>query len=133
MANRVRFLVLVPLCAAVLMPGCKTSPTPAKVSGKITYNGSPIGGGSINFHPVTTEGGGNIMFNVKPDGTYEGVDLPVGDCVVTVETESLNPNPDRPKGEMAGGGGKFDPNDFMNKMKEAATSRAPLVRSRAPT
>lgn len=88
-----RFLILVaflPLLVAIA-PGCqKGNPNaPAKVTGKVTYKGSPLTGGNVAFH---TKDAGNFNFSIGSDGTYNGTDLPVGDMVVTVETESINPN-----------------------------------------
>jgi len=72
--------------------GCgsdETLPETAAVTGTITYNGSPIRGGTITFHP---QGTGNPAYGlVTPDGTYslttyhtdDGAVL--GEHVVTVE------------------------------------------------
>jgi hypothetical protein len=47
-------------------------------------------------------GGNFIPIALAPDGTYSATDLPIGDAVVTVETESINPE----KKKMAYGGGR---------------------------
>ncbi len=68
---------------------------PAKVSGRISYAGTPIKAGSLRFHMT---GGSPYDAQISPDGTYSAVDLPIGEAVITVETESVNPNRDRMAG-----------------------------------
>lgn len=58
----------------------------AKVSGKITYKGQPIKGGKMLF--VTADGTG-YPATINSDGTYSATDLPTGEMIITVETESL--------------------------------------------
>jgi len=75
-----------------LVAGCssgKNPEAPARVSGVVTYQGKPVPGGIIAFHP---SGKAPYSSPIGADGTYEVVDLPVGEMAVTVETESLNPN-----------------------------------------
>jgi len=67
---------------------------PARVSGKITYNNQPIKAGSIQFH---TADGVAYPATISPDGTYSATDIPTGEMVVTVDTESLNPAKNAPK------------------------------------
>ena len=64
---------------------------PAKISGKISYAGKPIKAGTMKFHTTT---GTPYDAQISTDGTYSAVDLPVGEMIVTVETESINPNRD---------------------------------------
>lgn len=135
MASKVRFLLFVPLFAGLLLIGCKSSSTPARVEGKVTYKGTLVTGGTITFHPVAGEvagAGGNYQVTIKGDGTYSQDQLPSGEMVVTVETESINPNPkDRPKditgpmGAQAQGEGAkgYNPNAMLEKMK--AMGKAP--------
>lgn len=81
-------LVLVFPLLLVLAAGCAQhgGSAPAKVSGKVTYNGKALGGGTITFYP---ESGGVYAVTIDDDGTYAGTDLPVGDMPVTVETDSV--------------------------------------------
>jgi hypothetical protein len=74
----------------VVTPACSTNNpnAPAEVSGKVTYNGQPVGGGTITFY---MKGGGANSGPLHPDGTYEISDIPTGEATVTVETESANP------------------------------------------
>jgi hypothetical protein len=119
MGHKVRVFLFVPLFAALLALGCKTSSTPARVSGTVKYNGKLVTGGTIAFHPTGGEVAGNYSCTIKADGTYQGTDFPAGECTVTVETESINPNPkDRPKDvKMEGGGGEFNPKEMLNKRR----------------
>lgn len=84
-------LALMVLVVSVIALGCgqKRNPNaPANVSGRITYKGGPLKGGNVTFHPAS---GGVYSFAIRPDGNYTATDVPDGDMVVTVNTESLNP------------------------------------------
>jgi hypothetical protein len=75
-----------------LVAGCssgKNPEAPARVSGVVTYQGKPLPGGMIAFHPA---GKAPYSSAIGADGTYEVVDLPAGEMAVTVETESVNPD-----------------------------------------
>jgi hypothetical protein len=85
---KLRFLLLV-LLALGLAAGCNRSKTQSKVSGKVTYKGQLVKGGSIVFH---SEDMGSYPSSLSPEGTYEMVDLPAGPMTVTIETESLAPD-----------------------------------------
>jgi hypothetical protein len=113
-----RLLLLLSLFL-VVVSGCNTSATPARVSGAITYKGEPVPAGSITFQ---ADQGGVFTYAISADGMYTGTDLPAGDMIVTIETESVNPQAaaGRPKATMPGAGGKKEganPNDYMEKMK----------------
>ncbi len=71
---------------------------PASVSGSIKYKGKPVTGGTVQY--VTKEGTA-YSAPIDGDGTYSISDIPVGELVVTVETESVNPDK-----KLAGGSGK---------------------------
>jgi hypothetical protein len=124
------------LCVALslgLTAGCNSSrnPTaPASISGRVTYNNKPVRGGTIVFH--AKEGKGSYRSALAADGTYEITDLPTGPMVITVETESLNP---QKKGQSYGGGkgAKVDQEyaEAMRKMGAPvgqATTRGEYVR-----
>src|SRR5262245_31768086 len=76
-------------CSLLVSAGCKKSNplAPARISGKVTYAGAPIPGGTVIFH---TADGGSIPANIAADGSY-GTELGVGEVIVTIETESVNP------------------------------------------
>jgi hypothetical protein len=72
-----------------LAAGCSRNPqAPAKISGRVLYNGNPVPGGTITFH---SEGKGSYSRELAEDGTYELADIPTGTLTVTVDTEQLNP------------------------------------------
>jgi hypothetical protein len=90
MFRKGRFVLAVPLLF-VLVLGCgsgRNPNVPASVSGKITYKGQPLKGGTIAF--MSKEGA--YTGAIRSDGTYDIKDLPVGQMEVTIETESMNPN-----------------------------------------
>src|SRR5262249_49163181 len=82
-------LALLAALMTTLMTGCaKKAPAPARISGLVTYNNRPIPGGTIIFHSTDL---GSYPSTLGTDGTYQVTDLPAGELVVTVETESVNP------------------------------------------
>jgi hypothetical protein len=73
--------------------GCGGKKTPVveanrgKVTGIVTFDGKPLGGGQIGF--VSAK---DSMYRktamIKPDGTFSTNDAPLGDVLVSVENES---------------------------------------------
>jgi len=83
-----------------LAAGCAKNPAaPGRVSGTVKYKGQALPAGNIYFH---SQGKGSYRATLAADGTYEITDIPAGEMVVTVETESLNPSKKAP----TYGGGK---------------------------
>ena len=54
----------------------------------MTYKGVPVTGGNIAFHSNS----GVYSASIDAEGKYTAADLPEGELIVTVETESLNPD-----------------------------------------
>jgi hypothetical protein len=81
---------------AILLPGC--SRPVGTVSGKVTYQGKPLKGGSVGF--VSSEGRLSFASGIKEDGTYSVPNIAGGSYKVTVETSSLKP--EEVKGAMPG-------------------------------
>lgn len=79
-------LALLLIGAGVL--GCsKSNPhAPARVSGSLTYKGTKITAGSMAF---VTPDGVSYAAQIAPDGTYSATDVPTGELIVVVETESV--------------------------------------------
>jgi hypothetical protein len=88
--SRLRPLLFVPAILAVVAAGCGGGNpiAPAAISGSVTYQGKPVTGGSIQFY---SSSGTPYSATIGVDGTYSVSDVPVGDAVVCVETESVNP------------------------------------------
>ena len=79
-----------------LLAGCGgSSSNRARVTGKVTYNGQPVKAGNIAFIGKS-EGAAPSRASLNPDGTYEIVDAGVGDFLVSIETESMNPKQSGP-------------------------------------
>ena len=85
----IRATALLALLTAV---GCGASDKRAAVAGKVTVGGKgPLTGGNIRFVSVADPnkvGGGQI----KPDGTFEVSDAPVGECKVVIDNTHLDPS-----------------------------------------
>jgi hypothetical protein len=71
------------------------------ITGKVTFRGKPLPGGTIAFHPSR---GKPLVGKIRPDGTYTVKDVPVGKVRVTVETESVRPKPKVPSSIPPGSG-----------------------------
>ena len=100
---KLRLLIATSLIVALV--GCSTNKSaPAKVSGSIAYKGQPIKAGTMQFH---TPDGTAYDAQISPDGTYAATDIPEGEMVVTVETESINPDKKAATGKDAEKRGKM--------------------------
>jgi hypothetical protein len=86
-----RLLAIASIAFLVPIGGCSSGNpmAPAKVSGRISYGGKPLKAGNLKFHTTT---GVPYDGQISPDGTYTAIDLPEGEAIITVETESINPN-----------------------------------------
>ena len=95
-------------CVCVLGCGGGTG----DVSGKVTLNGTPLKGGTVNFIPVGGEGP-SFSTEINEDGSYTMMGVRSGEYKVCVETEYLRA---KGAGQPAGGpggssskSGKFGP------------------------
>jgi hypothetical protein len=93
--DRTRPRRLVPLAALVglaLLAGCGPG-NENTLTGKVTLNGNePLPGGRISLRPEGGEkSGANYAGDIKQDGTFTIMNVPAGAMVVTIETESINP------------------------------------------
>jgi hypothetical protein len=79
-------------CLSLLMVGCGSSGNalvPSSISGKLTYKGKPIKGGILKFY---NDQGTGYDANISQDGTFSATDIPMGELVVVVDTDSLKPS-----------------------------------------
>ena len=97
----VRLVCLAVAAAAVAFVGC--GPSNAKLTGKVTYKGAPLKGGTVTLVPP--DGGTAFSATIKEDGTYNFEEVKTGTYKVCVETESLKPGAGQPKHSYAGKGG----------------------------
>ncbi len=116
------FLALVAACSS------RNPQAPGKISGHVTYKGSPVPAGSIAFH--SSEGKGVYGCPLGSDGAYEILDLPAGAMVVTVETDSVNPKkaPDYPGAKKAGKGAQLDAERLAAEGKGKQAPSGPYVK-----
>jgi len=93
------FSIAVFVISTLTLAGCAKNPhAPASISGSVSFNGQPIKAGSMKFH---TAQGVAYDAQLTGDGTYSATDIPEGELVVTVETESISPHKKGPKGAEA--------------------------------
>jgi hypothetical protein len=119
-------LMLLGLPLLVVVFACSKSKTPATVSGKVTYKGETVPGGILYFYSLKEDGSPGAEFScvIKSDGTYSSSQLPEGDLLVSIDTESKNPNSERAKadpskyGKGTGKGAFADPKMMMEQMKK---------------
>jgi hypothetical protein len=78
----------------VAAAGC--GPSFAKVTGKVTYQGNPLKGGTVTFIPVGE--GKTFSTLIQEDGTYTMDHVETGKYKVCVETTSVKPDPSNPTG-----------------------------------
>ncbi len=118
-----RILLTLTLLVVPLLGCSSQSKTASIVSGKVTYKGQPVSGGTITFYPPPGEeivasgdskASGAYGFTLNDDGTFIGAGLPAQEMVVTVETESLNPN-NKPKANYGKGKGN-SPDEYRKQM-----------------
>lgn len=122
------------LLAAVLAGGCGDLPR-ARVSGKVTYAGRPIPGGSVTFF-----GQDNMTYlaDLKPDGSYEVAGVPRGPVRVSVQQPPRRPAPrPNPPAGWVGDAAKAklaDPIDDQAKAsrREAVAPAAPEAKATGP-
>jgi len=108
--------VLLIVCAAL---GCSQNKlAPARVSGSISYKGTPIKAGTMQF--CTSEGAA-YNAQISSDGTYTATDLPEGEMVVTVDLEGINPEKKAHTGK-----------DAEKRMKMVSQQPPPGVATSAP-
>src|SRR5262245_12931827 len=84
--HKIRFLALLAIFAVLLATvGC--SPGTAKVSGKVTYNGKPVTGGTLTISPLNTKAA-PVVVQLKENGEFE-CDAPVGEAKIMVDNRSM--------------------------------------------
>lgn len=108
------------LCAALLV-GCggdaETKPT-AKVTGKVTYEGQPVTGGSLMFSPISSSSsnkpGKAGDATIKPDGTFTVTTYAPGDGAVVGghRIAFMPPAPEVPAATPAGAHTEAPPAPF---------------------
>jgi hypothetical protein len=82
-----RLFALVVGLAMMALMGC--APSTGTVSGKVTYNGAPLKGGTVALIPEGT--GMSFSTTINEDGTYSIPQVEGGKYKVCVETETLKP------------------------------------------
>src|SRR5437660_1764669 len=83
--------LLVGAAALALLPpsaGCAGSGT---ITGKVTYQGRPLTGGTVQF--TSTKGRGTRTVQIGEDGSYTIPNMPTGPVKIAVETKSAQPPP----------------------------------------
>jgi len=116
---------LLSLCILSTSACSKRSGSGTDVSGKVSFKGAPVTGGSIQFYPA--KGGGSYPGTIKSDGTFSFKAIPFsGEVIVTVETESIKYSAAEMLKQQKGG----DPaamQKMMDSMKGGASASAVYV------
>jgi hypothetical protein len=76
--------------AALLLLGAAGCASKGTVTGKIKYQGKPLGGGVVVF---SVPDKGSVRAEIGEDGSYRVDKVPRGTATITVETRSLAPTP----------------------------------------
>lgn len=111
------FLSLVLIAAALV--GC-SRPT-ATVTGKISYNGTPLKGGTVSFH--NTEQKESFGGIIEENGTYFVPTIYAGNYKIVVETESIKPRV---------GGGSMSYKKNTKKDEPAEKPLDPAIKEKVP-
>jgi hypothetical protein len=72
------------------VPGGGAQKQNGAVTGKVTYKGVPLPGGTVTFHAAN---GGRHVARIDANGAYQLQDVPPGFAQVAVETESAKDGP----------------------------------------
>jgi hypothetical protein len=107
------------LVAVALVAAAGCGPSMAKLSGKVTYKGSPLKGGTVTFIP---EGSGETFSTkIQEDGSYAFDHIRTGKYKVCVETTSVRGGGGSGGGPGAGAayGGKQSSSQDRSKIKNA--------------
>jgi hypothetical protein len=78
---------LLAVAALLGAAGCQSH---GNVSGKVTFKGKPLKGGTVVF---VIPGKGSVVAPIGEDGSYSAARVPVGDARLSVETKSVGPPP----------------------------------------
>ncbi len=96
MKSCMRWLTGASLAGLFALLGCAGgNPNAASsMSGKVTYKGEPVGGGTVRLDKegATQKEGNKMSMNLSPDGTFNGTDIADGEYTVEIETESAKGN-----------------------------------------
>ena len=84
---RLKRSIFAGLVATSFLALCGCGDSTSDVSGKVTYQGKPLKGGSITFVAQR----GSVSGSIKEDGSYSIAKVPTGDVKICVDTEALNP------------------------------------------
>jgi hypothetical protein len=111
------------ILSCCLALGCGTnSKTPAEIKGVIRYNGQLVKGGTIRFQSKDAGTYGSVIHD---DGSYSVMQVAPGDMVVTIETESANPDIVNPlPAGIDGGQGAMSMEAIMEKRRSAGAKSA---------
>lgn len=87
MISSLRFVGLFSFIGLIFaISGCGESP--ASLSGKVTYKGQTLKGGSIAFVNKSS-GGRHFGASIEKDGSYQVPEMVTGEYIVVIDTKSL--------------------------------------------
>lgn len=90
-ANKgMRILSAIAACLALAsLTGCGGDSGKATISGKVTYKGAPVTGGTLTLY---AESGTPYPVNINPNGTFNVSDVPTGQRTVSISTDNVQTN-----------------------------------------
>jgi hypothetical protein len=77
------------ICLTATGIGCSRTGPRASVTGTVKYKNEPVKAGTVYF---VYEQGGMYQCDLKPDGSFQFMDVPTGNVKVVVQTETFNPD-----------------------------------------
>jgi hypothetical protein len=77
------------ICLTAAFFGCSPAGPRASVTGTVRYNNQPVKAGTVYF---VYEQGGMYQCDLKSDGSFQFMDVPIGNVKVVVQTETFNPD-----------------------------------------
>ena len=80
------------LLTALLLVAAGCGSSSGRVSGKISYKSNPLHGGTVTFQALGEKGWAKTA-SIAEDGSYNLDELPKGPAQISVETQTVKPNP----------------------------------------
>ena len=91
-SRRVGSLLSSSLLMVLLLVAAGCGSSSGRVAGKISYKNNPLHGGTVTFYGPGQNGWARSS-RIADDGSYHIEDMPKGLALISVETQTVKPNP----------------------------------------